>query len=525
MSLDEADGPGVHVFGGDDPDRGAWQAIQQAEFTDRETEKAVTSQQHDTDDPHTRPSWYEPPYLPKHLALLKERSETHARCVDAKAQGVAGHGFDVVPHPNAVNEDSETEPPGRDTVRDFWFGSDSTFELGPDRQPATAAEVLEQAWDDYESIGWGVVEVLINDNTAAPTGLAHVPAHTIRVRIDEPGYVQIDPDADQIEGYYAPSGARYGDDQTFVDTDEGTVANSIAGVETPANELLVVRNYSALAPHYGTPDVIPALETIAGDVAARSYNRRFFENDGVPRFAVIVEGGELSERARTELEEKSKALREPDGAHQGVLLEAIKATKSSFEDVHDVSLRIEPLTVDVQEDASFVEYRKENEHSILSAHAVPPVVVNRTEQINFANAKAQRRRFAKETIQPKQEKFAERLYRTIHQTMHGVDGWTLDFTLVGGEDEQRQAEIDKLRIEGTAGVLTVDEAREQVGLDPLGGPEGNLLVAELSQTGPAGGSGGPSAGGGEGGDVQSARRDQRAADLGYSVVDRANRDD
>ena len=186
---------------------------------------------------------------------------------------------------------------------------------------------------------------------------------------------------------------------------------------------------------------------------------------------------------------------------------------------------MEPLTVGIDEDASFLEFHGHNEHEILKAHEVPPVVANRTERINRANADAQRRRFATETVAPKQAKFSARLYRVIHQQMLGVDGWTIDFVLRGAENELRQAEITKMKIEGTAGTLTVDEARELQGWEPLGPPEGELLVAQLAQTGPAGGAGSPSGGAGEGGDVQSARRDQRARDLGYSVTDRVDGDD
>lgn len=527
FTLDASD-PGeedvIGTVGGSDGGD-AWDALNDSEFggdrtnTSTSAEKAEQSQQHDIDDPHGGdPDYYDPPYDPSNLALLQERSETHAACVSAKGQGVAGHGFEVVPATDAPSD----EPPGRDTVRDFWFGADSTWQLGPDRLPATPAEVLENAWVDYEGIGWLAVELLVNDMTGEPTGLAHVPAHSIRKRKERAGYVQIDPDTDIIEGYYGAAGDRYGDDQTFVDADDGTVASSMAGVDTPANELLVIRNYSALAPHYGIPDIIPAMETLTGDVAARTYNRRFFENDAVPRFAVIVEGGELTDQAWTELEEKFAELKNNDEAHRGVILEAVSGIASSFEDAHDVSLRIEPLTVGIEEDASFIEYRKENEHDILKAHSVPPVVANRTEKINRANADAQRRHFASETIKPKQEKLAARLRSLIHQTMLGVDDWTIEFTLRGAENEKRQAEITKLKIEGTAGVPTVDEAREMAGLDPLGSPEGNMLVAELASTSGAGGAGGPSSGGGEAGDVEAARRDERAGAYGYSITERAD---
>ena len=514
----------IRTFGSDgQPQQDAWQALSSEGFTDRgdeatSTEKATASQQGDPGDQSTKPEWYEPPYPPTNLALLLERSETHARCVFAKSQGVAGYGFDLIPHPEVESDD----PPGQESTRDFWFGSDSRWQLGPDEQPATPQAVLEQAWNDYEAIGWLSLEILLNDNTAKPTGMAHVPAHTIRARKDAPGYVQINPGTSEAEGYFAPAGARFGDDKLFIDAETGETADSIRGVDMPANELLVYRNYSALAPHYGIPDIVPALQTLFGDLAARTFNAKFFENDAVPRFAVIVEGGQLTDEAWTELEEKFAEMKLQDSAHRGVILEAVSGVTSSFEDAHNVSLRIEPLTVGVEEDASFIEYRKENEHDILAAHNVPPVVVGRTESVNYANAQAQRRSFAKETIRPKQESFAARLYRIIHQTMLDVDGWTIEFDLVGGEDEERQAAISKARIEaGALAGMTVNEARAELGLEPLDGPEGDLLLSEL---------------GGASGAVdaienaleverESAKRELRAANLGYSITDRANADD
>ncbi|MFD1515656.1 phage portal protein [Halomarina rubra] len=472
----------VRTFGGGDG-RDAWAKLRDPEYSDDRTEKATTSQQHDTDDPHTQVEWYTPPYPPTNLALLLERSETHKACVHAKAQGVSGYGFSIVPH-EQTDADS---PPGEETIREFWHGADSTFQLGPDEQPASPAAVLEQSEVDYQSIGYSAIEILLNDTTATPTGLAHVPAHTIRKRRGDPGYVQVDPDTDIIEGYYAPAGARFGDKQVFIDADDGSVGSSVADVDTPANELLVERNYSALAPHYGIPDIVPAMQTLLGDIAARQYNVRFFENDAIPRFAVIVEGGELTEDAWTELEAKFDDLRADENSHRGVILEAVSGAAASFEDAHNVSLRIEPLTVGVEEDASFIEYRKENEHDILKAHAVPPVIANRTESVNYANAEAQRQEFAQSTVRPRQQQKAARLFETLHRTMLGVDGWTIDFHLHGGENEERQAKVDKLRIEGTAGVMTVDEARQEIGKEPLGAPLGNMLVSELTASNALGG--------------------------------------
>lgn len=507
---------GVRVFGPDgfeDPD--VWQKYQ---------EKATATQQADVDDDYARvDEWYEPPYNPEQLVTLLERSETHAACVHAKAQGVAGYGFSLEPHESTETDD---DPPGRDTLEDFWFNG--TFQLGPDRQPATASDVLENGWNDYESIGWGALEILANPNTGDPTGLAHVPAHTIRRRTDAPGYVQIDGGGQPVQ-YFGAAGDRYGDSQTFVNGDTGEAGSTVGevgGTDAVANELLVVRNYSALSPHYGTPDIIPALPTVAGDIAARKFNLNFFDNDGVPRFAVIVEGGELSEKSWTQLEETFKNLKKEQNSHRGVLIEASDVVDAGeFGQDPNVSIRIEPLTVGIEEDASFIDYRQENEHDILKTHGVPPVIANRTEHINYSNAQQQRKEFAQTTIKPRQEKFAARLYQTIHAQAFDVDGWTIAFNLHGGENREREAQIAKTRIEASQGVITVNEAREELGFDPLTDeegtplPQGQMLLASVGQPQtPAAQAVDDAVAEAE----DQARADERATQLGYSITARAD---
>ena len=511
---DDSDDRAVRTFGTGNSRTDSWEGLRRNSDS-KTTEKAVATQQDDTDDPHHRIEWYDPRYDPRKLALLVERSETHKACVHAKAKATAGYGFDIVPHEHAESDD----PPGEEAIREFWHGDDSAFQLGPDARMATPTDVLEAARRDYEAIGWYAIEVLINDTTGEPTGLAHIPAHTIRVRRDEPGYVQIDPDTQQEEAFFGAAGMRYGDEKTFIDVETGESGSTTGDVDTPANELIFDGDYSPLAPHYGVPDVLPAVETLQGDLAARQFNRRFFENDGVPRFAVIVEGGQLSDDAWTELEQKFAELRLEENSHRGVILEAVSGVTNSFEDAHNVSLRIEPLTVGTEEDASFIEYRRENEHDLMKAHSVPPVVLNRTESVNYSNAKMQLAEFAQSTIRPRQQAFAARLHKTIHQTMLGVDGWTIEFELHGGQNRLREAEIQQFQIEGTGGTLTVDEAREIQDLEPLGAPTGNMLVSELGSS--SGSNPSPSS---EEDAIDAARGEERADQLGYSITARADDD-
>ena len=481
------------VFGGGDaPD--AWAERGYDEDAGRvvtpdgeDAEKATTTQQN-TDTRHRRDArdYIRPPYNPKQLALLSERNETHAAAIEAKSMGVAGYGFEIVPHPD-YDEDERSDA-GRKTAHEFWFNGD--FQLGPDSQPTTAKKVHIHAREDCESVGWLALEVLSNSRTGKPTGLAHLPGHTIRKRDDAPGYVELDARG-QPDGFYGAAGDRYKtdeeDDQIFVNGDTGETGStlgSVGGVDGVANELIFIRNYSPLWPHYGTPDAIPALQTIEGDVAARQYNTQFFYNDGVPRFAVIVENGELTEQAWADLKETFQNLRGQENAHRGVILEGVTDVAQEYANEQNVSIRIEPLTVGVDEDSSFNEFRERNEHDILKAHSVPPVVVGRETQ-NYATAREQRNEFAQQTIQPRQEEYAEALYELIHVRMFDIPEWTIEFALHNAENRQRESEIAKTRIEASQGAITVNEARAQLGLEPFTDEDGSesatgrMLLAEL----------------------------------------------
>lgn len=417
--------------------------------------------------------YIQPPEDPSQLLNLLEKSETHQACVSAKSKAVAGYGFDIVPH-DSTAPDSVGDVP--DTLTDFWYGG--TFQLGPGKIHASATEVNESAWDDLESMGYLTIEMLVNPATGEPTGLSHIPAQKIRKRKDKLGFVELD-DAGQIATYYSAAGARYGDEPRFVDAESGDVTKSADGVDTVANELIVLRNYSALAPHYGLPDIIPGIKTVAGDLAAKEYNRIFFENDTVPRFAVVVEGGELTDRAWNELEKQFKKLRQNENAHRGLLLETASTVKTQLGEATGANIRIEPLTVGVDEDAGFVEYRDNNEHYILQAHGVPPVVAGRTEDVNRSSAKAQWVNFAQTTVAPKQERFAARLYEIIHKQAFGIEDWTIEFNLHNGEDELRSSEILKNKasaVKALGKVMTADEVRSEFfNLPPLDEVEGETI--------------------------------------------------
>lgn len=443
-----------------------------------------------------------PPYPPEYLANFQELNGTHAIAVGKKAQWEVGFGFDIVEH-RSVGDDRDGEESQRESVRDFWFGSESRWKVGPEgTTDATPAEVFVLGRRDYHGIGWGAIEILTQSD-GMPSGLAHIPATTVRVRKAETstgdviaghGYVQ---KRDNEVRYFGEAGDRWrgqaeGDtrEPIFVDQETGEIANDARDLENePANELIFIPNPSPLSLHYGIPDWVAEIQTMSADQSAKRFNRDFFEWDALGQYAVIVEGGRLSEDSRDAVRGMIQDLREKEGRRVAVL-EAEELAEAGIDIDSEASIRIEKLTEMGSEDMSFERFRTMNEHDIGKVHEVPPILLNRTESANRANSREQIRAFAEEVVSPEQERFASRLYNILHMQGLQAPDWTIEFHLRGADNAMRDAEVAATRIQGSQGVMKVNEARSELGLDTIDGPVGEQLLAELGGGGAPAGPGG-----------------------------------
>lgn len=449
-----------------------------------------------------------PPYNPDRLAAFLELNETHATAVRKKARYEVGFGFDIVPAAGVDPDDASEEE--RKIVRGFWRGRESRWLTGPSRsaEPTTPEEVKELARQDYHSIGWCCLEILSNA-AGDPVGLAHVPANTVRVRKpstadedervvdhDAPsedlkarGYVQI---RHGRQRFFGVAGDRYrgqGEDDSrepvFVDRETGDVARGSAEAldNPPANELIFVRNPSPLEQEYGVPDWVSAIRTISSDEAAKDYNREFFANDTIPRMAIKVTGGELTEDSRRDLQQMLYGLREE--SHRAVILEVEKFQAQLDQ---EVEIEIEPIGQGISEEMDFRLFREKNEHEIAKVHEVPPILIGVTETSNRANSKEQVREFATDVVAPEQHKFAERLYQIIHQKALSITDWTIEYELRGAEQPKEDAEVARRKIQAVNGAIPINRALEMIGEDPLPDDheiDGDTLVAEIGGSGPS----------------------------------------
>lgn len=556
MSADDLSLNVEKVGGTDDAER-----LIVAEDADRSADKAESTQQlHDRHIPARQGVGLRPPYDPDLLAAFIEKNETHSVAIRKKARYEVGYGFDVTPVPEIETEDAEDLQ--RTVAEDFWFSRDSRWQTGPRQraEPTVPEEVLELARQDYHAVGWCALEIL-TDNMGRPVGLAHVPANTIRVRTPQSqydgvrhpetgefrdtalgdlasrGYVQL---RHGKRRYFGEAGDRYrgqevviagdsgvedvryiedeGDDRDpiFVDKETGDVA--VGGAEAldnePANELIFMRNPS-VSPDvdaYGLPDWVSAIQTMVGDEAAKDYNRQFFENDTIPRFVIKVTGGTLSEESKRDLKKMLRDLRAED--HRALILEVDKFADGLNE---DVEIELEPLGQGVTEEMSFSTYRQKNEHEVAKVHEIPPLLIGVTETSNRANSQEQIHAFATEVIKPEQHKFAERLYRLLHQTALGVTDYTINFHLRGADQPREDARTAAEKIQAVNGAIPVNRALEMIGEDPLeadamGFDPNTTLLANVSDM---------DAGSGGDGDVEASDgRHPHAPPVGNKIGER-----
>jgi hypothetical protein len=82
-----------------------------------------------------------------------------------------------------------------------------------------------------------------------------------------------------------------------------------------------------------------------------------------------------------------------------------------------------------------------------------------------------------------------------------VTDYTIKFKTRGVDTRLSDAQVARERIQASMGMMTVNELRAELGLDPLDGPVGEMLVAEVRGGGGMGGPAGPG-GGGIGGAIE-----------------------
>jgi capsid portal protein len=135
--------------------------------------------------------------------------------------------------------------------------------------------------------------------------------------------------------------------------------------------------YAPGTDYYGRPPIVSCLGSIKGDIGAVKYNNSFFENYGMPKFAITVTGDfadydlepddpeyDITQTLRYKIGQQIKeVIKNPHSA--------ICITIPSEGEEGNVNLDITPLSVQTEE-GHFRMYRKDTRDEVIHAHHVDP---------------------------------------------------------------------------------------------------------------------------------------------------------
>lgn len=381
-----------------------------------------------------------PLYNLDHLAMLMEKSTIHHSAVLAKVASVVSTGFELIESNETLDRMEEAQLENKESDLEFIRRKVSRARakyrdwLENVNEEDTFTETLEKWITDYESMGVGALEIG-RTSTGKIGYIGHIPAHTIRPRKDRDGYVQI---VDEKVTFFR----NFGDTET----------PDPIGDDPNPNEIVYLKKYSPRSTYYGVPDIIPALNAVAGVEFAKQYNVDYFENNAVPRYMIVVKGARLSPDSEKRLTDFFRNLK--GKSHRAVL---IPLPQTIGADGTTPEIKIEPIETGVQ-DASFERYINMGRDEILMAHRVPLTKVGLTADINLAVARDADRTFKESVVRPLQSRIEKYVNYILQESTNVVQFNLKELSLV---DEETMSKIHQTY--HTIGVLSTNEVRSDIG--------------------------------------------------------------
>lgn len=227
-------------------------------------------------------------------------------------------------------------------------------------------------------------------------------------------------------------------------------------------EVIFLKNPNPANPFRGLGTLQGAARAVDVDNYSEEWNKKFFENSARPDAILKVPTDTMTEQQK----EKLKA--------------SIRKAYSGTERAHNLMVLFGEMAYEkfstTQKDMDFLEQQKFYRDKILGLFRVPKAIVSQTEGVNFASAQTAQYTFARWTIQPKMERLVQQLNEFYVPLFANSDNLFLDYVNPIPSDDA--AKLEKLK----AGVnvwITINEAREQEGLVPLG-VEGDRLYVPIS---------------------------------------------
>lgn len=397
-----------------------------------------------------------PPYDAKLLGELPDKCSWHKICCQRIASDTAGLGYTVRP---IVQEKEGEEAVVPDEILSFLQKPNDEISL---RQTLLAAQF------DFESIGWLAFEIVRRKN-GKPFQLWHVPAQTIRRHKDKKTICQI---RDTKKTWFKQFGADIGEGKVVHKITGEIIDESDVPLDKRGNEIFFLRNYTSSNSYYGVPDIIPALGSVNLLIAVSNFRLDFFDNNAIPAWAVIVEGGELGQEARDKIEAHLKELKGTKGAHSTLLIST---------DDEAIKVKFQRLQTEVRE-GSFSKLKREERDEVIFAHGVPPhrIGIFEVGAMGGNIAIEATRVYKNSVISPRQEDLEDFLNKLLADFTEGKQEWKFKFAEIDLTDEILDVRLSRMLVE--IGALTPNDVIRRLGLGPIfDGGDLRLISKQLTK--------------------------------------------
>jgi len=485
---------------------------------------------------YTKDSLVKPELALENLVKLFKQNYAHFFCVTIKASCVSGVGYKFVAR--KFNEQEVQMKIATFEKRQNGDDKENSEPLTPEEVTELAdlktklekhladKELLDDLFEninpedsfnqinyqtdiDKEAIGFSCWEI-IRDGKQRITEIYHMPAVTVRMLSNNIGVCQI---RTTTNGGYANS---YLEGGTFkpqsrvffkkigtpvvMDSETGRVCGIISnpgpsqtikwinadGKEDDkafipesqrANEVIIQRKYNPDYFWYGMPDIVAALDACSGDKAAAEFQEQFFDNNAVPRMAVILTGMEMDEDLSNEIQGYfTEDIR--GNAHSTLVIEvAGEEIDGNGQKIAAGDIKFEKLATEVT-DASFRDYRKDNCDKIVTVHRVPGSLLP-IQGTNFTKdtSSIELEIFKSQVIRPLQAQREFFINKYIIRESHGINTWEFKFNEIDSLDELRKMQINQGYI--GKNIMTINEVRRELGLPAKKGGDTLFQITPL----------------------------------------------
>lgn len=384
-----------------------------------------------------------PPYNLDYLAALYEKSSPHAAAVKAKVRNVVALGYDFVESEGTkekIDELEGSEEKLKKLRRKLARAKNTLMQwIDSCNEEDEFSETLIKVWTDYESTGNGYLEIG-RKNTGEIGYIGHIPATTMRIRKQRDGFIQ-------MISNRAVFFRNLGDDET----------PDPIGNDPRPNEIIHFKKYTPTNGYYGVPDIIAAMTAVTGNEFSARFNLDYFENKAVPRYVIVIKGGNLSPRSEQQILEFFQS------SVKGKNHRTLYVPLPPDEQDKKVSFEMKPVEAGTQ-DSSFNNYRKGNLNEILMAHGVPISKVSMAEGVSLAAARDADKTFKEQVCRPDQRILEKKLNKIIREL---TDVFVLRLNELSLTDEDTQSKIDEryLRL----GTYLPNEVRARKGMPGIKG--------------------------------------------------------